>query len=63
MASLFPEMQKEPEEQPLTSLPADLLSRARQAAQQELAGLRPKPQQPSKSTLLTGHRRFDERGF
>lgn len=58
MASLFPQLQPEDEaaaDQP----PDDLLQRARQTAQQELEALGRKPQQQSKSTLLTGHRRFE----
>jgi len=43
--------------------PADLLQRARQAAQQELMDLRPQPEQQGRQTLLTGHRRFLERGL
>ena len=60
MASLFPQMEAEPEQQPATSPPADLLSRARQAALQEMESMRNPKRQPQqgKSTLLTGHGRF-----
>jgi len=57
MAALFPQRTAQ-DERTEPQPPDDLLERARQQAQQELASMQKPPKQASKGTLLTGQRRF-----